>query len=253
MGEKVFAPVLYPVSFLIAAVLLLPGIADKMDWQLPLMGIIGIPAVGLDYIGTLFHETGHTLFLWLFGYPAVPTFDFNYGGGMTYSFTRSMPLLYMVYFLSLLGVVQLIRRQHYILAGVAAAFAAAHAAVAFNDVHEAVWLFMGQGTEMAVGAFCILRGIIGHDEYGAAERWLNMIFGFFISGKNAVMCWGLITDDVQRYAYEAQKGGHGMGDFSRIAEMFNAKIEIVAGVGFVFGLALAGAAAVVGYANRRDA
>lgn len=244
---------LYPVSFLIAALLLLPGIADKMDWQLPLLWLPAIPATGLDYIGTIFHETGHTVFLWLFGYPAVPTFDFTYGGGFTYAFTRSTPMLWAVYFLSVAGVVQLIRLQYPVLAGIAVVATLLHLAVAFNDVHEAVWLFMGQGTEMAVGAYCILRGVIGHDEYGAAERWLNMIFGMFITGKNAILCWGLITDDVQRYAYEAQKGGHGLGDFSRIAEMFSVRIEIVASAGLVFGLALAGAAVAFGLVNRREA
>ncbi len=32
---------------------------------------------------TIVHELGHTVASWLFGYPAYPAFDFQYGGGVT--------------------------------------------------------------------------------------------------------------------------------------------------------------------------
>ena len=50
--------------------------------------ICGVIATGLSYIGVFFHEIGHALFNWLYGYMAVPTFDFASGGGMTYQDLR---------------------------------------------------------------------------------------------------------------------------------------------------------------------
>src|SRR6185436_7236980 len=35
-------------------------------------------------IVTLFHEFGHAVAGWLFGYASLPAFDFVYGGGMTH-------------------------------------------------------------------------------------------------------------------------------------------------------------------------
>src|SRR5258705_7805858 len=32
---------------------------------------------------TIVHELGHAVVAWMFGYPAVPAFDFSYGGGVT--------------------------------------------------------------------------------------------------------------------------------------------------------------------------
>ncbi len=39
----------------------------------------------LSPLTTMVHEIGHTAVLWLFGYPAIPAFDFANGGGVTMS------------------------------------------------------------------------------------------------------------------------------------------------------------------------
>src|SRR5690606_10638678 len=78
--------------------------------------------------------------------------------------------------------------------------------------------------------FCLLRAGLGTTGHGAAERYLNAVFGFFVFGKNMLMSYGLITDDLARSVYEAQKGGHGFGDFSRIAEMTHLRLETVSAI-----------------------
>lgn len=41
-----------------------------------------VPFLGFifGYLGILVHELGHAVAAWMFGYPAVPAFDFQYGG-----------------------------------------------------------------------------------------------------------------------------------------------------------------------------
>ena len=45
----------------------------------------------LSPIAIMVHEIGHTVVLWLFGYPAIPAFDFANGGGVTMSDLERSP------------------------------------------------------------------------------------------------------------------------------------------------------------------
>src|SRR5688500_2816830 len=45
---------------------------------------------------TLFHELGHAVVGWLFGYPSIPAFDFVYGGGITHMGNFQKPIAYLV-------------------------------------------------------------------------------------------------------------------------------------------------------------
>ncbi len=226
-------------------------IAYRMDWEIPLSGLLSVPAIGLDYMGTFFHEIGHTLIYWMFGYPAMPSFDFQHGGGMTYGLERPEYGAVAVYILIAVAAFGLFVKRHFLLLGILGGFTVVHLAIAFNQGHEALMLFMGHGTEILIGSFCILRGIIGHNEYGSAERWLNMVFGMFIVLKNAVMCYGLMFDDITRIVYEEQKGGHGLGDFSRIADIAGTKVEAVAAFAMLYTAVLVGIAVFIGIRERR--
>lgn len=61
-------------------------------WKLIAFGAIGgliahaffLTATPLEALKTLFHETGHAISGWIFGYPAIPAFDFMFGGGLTH-------------------------------------------------------------------------------------------------------------------------------------------------------------------------
>ncbi len=57
---------------------LVPGlIAAIVVYAIPFLRLVASALV------TLFHELGHAVVGWIFGYPSIPAFDFTYGGGIT--------------------------------------------------------------------------------------------------------------------------------------------------------------------------
>lgn len=219
---------LYLISFFLAFIFLLPELAEALDFSFLLQGVLAVPATGLGYMAVFFHEIGHTLARWIFGYPALPSFDFQHGGGMTYDFERVDFLLWSVYAAAASAIFYFFKNFHY---GLSAALSVAlvfHLLIAFNQGHEVFAVYMGHGAEILIGCFCIWRGVIGHSEFGSAEKWLNMIFGMNILGRHILMSWSLMHDEISRMAYAEQKGGKCQGDFTRIAEILNVKLEAVA-------------------------
>lgn len=67
-----------------------PKIAP-FPYNLLAIGIIGALLVSIfwltrapfDILRVLFHEMGHAIVAWLLGHPAIPAFDFMFGGGLT--------------------------------------------------------------------------------------------------------------------------------------------------------------------------
>lgn len=231
------------ISLVLAGIFLLPALAEIGDFTVPFMGFIGIPATGLDYMAIFFHEIGHTITRWSFGYPAIPTFDFQHGGGMTYDFKRLMWLLIGVYAVIAGGFFWALLRRHYGLAALIAVAGGLHLALAFNRGHDVLAAYMGHGAELLVAAFCILRAARGETVGGAVEQYLNMVFGLFVVGRNLILCQGLYGSARMRAGYAQQKGGHIAGDLDRIADIMDVKLQSVAM--FSLGLALFIAAATL--------
>lgn len=228
---------IYIVCLIAAVLFLLPSLSYQLDWDMARAGwmwVLNIPATGLGYMGVLLHEIGHTFARWLFGSPAIPTFDLTHGGGMTYDFPRSMLLQGLIYIIFAAGGVWLYRHHYYLQVILLAVFTALHAALGMTAGHDIFMLYMGHGAEILLGYFCLLRATLSPEFRIGAERVINLVFGFFILGKNIMENILLITDDVHRMVYEEQKGGHGFGDFSRIADHFAIKLETVAGLSLVF-------------------
>lgn len=223
---------------LIAAILfLLPTLSYQLDWDVArssFMWVLNIPATGLGYMGVFFHEIGHTLARWLFGVPAIPTFDLTHGGGMTYDFPRSMLLQGLIYVAFAAGGLWLYRHHYYLHVVILALFTAIHAALGMTAGHDIFMLYMGHGAEILIGCFCLLRATLSPEFRVGVERVIHLVFGFFILGKNIMENILLMTDDVHRMVYEGQKGGHGFGDFSRIADHFSIRLETVAGLSLLF-------------------
>jgi len=225
---------LYLASLVIAILCLLPEWAAMRDWDHnTALSLLNVPATGLGYMGVFFHELGHTIANWLFGYPALPTFDFQYGGGFTHSGARMMPLLIVVYIGFAAAAVYVARYEMWGLVVVIALLAIIHAALAFTDAHQAVILYMGHGAEILVAGFCIVRAgtgatVGGNRTGGGIERYLNMTFGLFTMGRMLMLSIGLATNDIYRQVYAEQKGGHMMGDFDRLADMYDVSINTIA-------------------------
>jgi hypothetical protein len=172
----------------------------------------------LGYLGILVHELGHTLLSWLFGYPALPAFDFLYGGGFTPTWERSYVLLAGV--LALVGwLFYAYRRNRATLAALALATALL-ALAAFTPIHQFVILFAGHGSELVFAGIFLFRAIKGSAIKTPAERPLYACVGFFILLTNLALAHGLITSEESRMAYEEAKGGGAWMDFSQISADF---------------------------------
>jgi membrane-associated protease RseP (regulator of RpoE activity) len=211
--------------------------------------VLAIPYIGLDYMRIFFHELGHCVTFWLFGYPAVPTFDFEYGGGMTYPVIGRIWLVQGISFAGLAaGIYYLCRGDGVLfdnerrpLLVIVILLTLLIAGLAFTQGHNVAILFMGYGAEVCIAVFCMARAILGLTLYGAVERYLNMTFGLYIIGLNAMILRGLMTSDIAREAYGMQKGGELQGDFDQIADLLGTTLQSVAGLSLGFmGLILIG-------------
>jgi hypothetical protein len=176
----------------------------------PRSAVLALVATGFAYIGVFFHEIGHTLFNWLYGYVALPAFDFAGGGGMTYQFgARSWLLQGLV--LGVLGLGAWLWRP----LGLLLVFVIA---TALLQLHQAVIVFMGYGAEIALGAFLCCRAYYSLWLTRPMERWLNAVIGVFMLSNTLTLIWALMYNPVFAAEYEGLKGGHRFGDFDRLQD-----------------------------------
>lgn len=223
---------LYIISGLIgSALLMLPLLAHVHDFDFPLRGLLSIPSVGADYMITLFHEIGHAIFFWAYGYIALPVFDFMYGGGVTIPLTPRLWPVQLAVFAMLAGLMFIARRDRAHLVALGALCAFLLLTCWSEDVRMTVILFMGTGAVMATGGFLLWRALMNCARSGV-ERFLNMLFGFFMIFSEIHAFYNLLSSDLARVVYSQQKGGDHKGDLSRITQIFDVTMNGVC----VFGL-----------------
>lgn len=240
------------ISAVIALILMLPLLAEQYGWDLAGKNLLAIPATGFAYMGVFFHEIGHAIASWFYGYPAIPTFDFQHGGGMTYWGARSHVLLGCACLLLITGMVYLYRGGYWMLLGILSFLLVFQLGTAFNTGHDVVMSYMGHGGEILIAYFCLLRGGMGNAAgLTQTERYFDLIFGFFTLARNVLMSVAL-QDASGRADYEMQKGGHMMGDFSKIAEYTGMNLGTVALASLAFMLLLAVPAGYVAMTLRRE-
>lgn len=230
----------YAPCVALAALLLWPSLAELLDisTRVPVLGIF---TTGLDYMGVFFHEIGHAVAGWLFGFVSLPTFDFEYGGGMTYHLSgRLWPLQIAWLLAAAAGLGYLYQMREFGMLVVAGVLSAFYVFLAFTSWHEAFIVFMGHGGELLIASFCLLR-VFAKNTVSLTERYLNMIFGVFIFGRNMILLGGIYLSDIAREAYAMQKGREMAGDFDRFADLLNISIHAAVMVGMaVMALLLAG-------------
>lgn len=240
---------IFLISLAIAFVFCLPAIGQALDMQALRLGILRIPVTGLEYMLTFFHEIGHTLAMWLFGYPAVPHFDFEHGGGMARHWGRSWIVLCAIWFAAAGFAVYLYQHLYYRGIVILGICVAVHVLCVFTRLGDILISFMGQGGEILVGGFCMLRAFWNTTEKsrGAVERWLNMVFGIYAMLSNIIMAAGLMFSDISRMAYAMQKGGHLLGDLDKIAQAIHLPVQAVATVLMLFTLGMLGMVVYLGF------
>lgn len=179
--------------------------------------LVSLVGNGFAALVTFFHEIGHTVAGWFYGYVTLPAFDFQHGGGMAWQITgQLLPLNLALY----AGIGYLFHLARWnpgirILLGLLALF---HLATAYNDFHMVVIDFMGPAFEALTGGFLLFRAWMNLAARGWGERFLNAAIGWAMCLRVLVDSWGLTHNEAARTAYYTQKGTHGFGDFDKIAD-----------------------------------
>ena len=197
------------------------GVVALVALQFPLL------RTALSGLTTLVHEMGHAACGWLFGYPSIPAFDFDYGGGVTLQQDRIPLLVGAVIAAACYGAYALRERprlRNALIAGLAL-----YVPLALTRGHEMLIVAMGHGGELSFATLALHRALSGRGCAAPAERPLYGLVGWFLVFSGVAFAWQLRTSDIHRELYEAAKGGGHWMDFSRLAEEFwHVPLEAVA-------------------------
>jgi len=160
----------------------------------------------LSPITTMVHEIGHTAVLWLFGYPAIPAFDFANGGGITMSDLERSPSAIWAWAIALLALGWWQRENTKALAALGAL-----ALVYFwlyNSVRETLAITLGgHAGEIAFGALFLYRGLTGWGCKMELERPLYAFLAFMILFGSIRLGVNLTGNTIEKQWYLQGKGG----------------------------------------------
>jgi hypothetical protein len=178
------------------------------------------------YMGILLHEFGHTVAAWLFGYPAVPAFNFAHGGGLTSIEGRQWPVM----LLWIAGVCGLLwRYRHHRPAWPLLALPCAlYIALAVTRVHEIVITFMGHGMELTIAGVFLYRALSGSAVKHAVEKPLYAFLGLFLVLGEMNFAWGLATNRTRQIEYGISPSGI-PNDWLRIADRLGTDLPTATG------------------------
>lgn len=206
-------------------------------------------AMGMHQMDIFFHETGHSLFHWFYGKPSIPTFDFQHGGGVAYGWPQQTILIILIHGLFLFGLLYFRHeRRIQLLIGLIGFI---HLATVYTDLHQAVYLFMGHGTTIAIASFFLYRAWFDLAPRGMTERYLNGIIGFGVMFQNILLFWGLKNDEIVRTVYFQQKDGHGLGDFNKISNIIKMPVTDLATFSILYACVLIILPAVLYYTSNK--
>lgn len=178
---------------------------------------------------TLVHELGHTLTNWIFGYPAIPAFDFMHGGGVTFQTQRMPFLMGLIY--GGFGYLFYVYWQNYLTARVLLGGAIAYTICAFTGIHDFLVVSMGHGFELIFAGIFLARAMSGYGCPYSIERPLYAMLAAYVTVYDIQFSWQLIFDRTTRAIYEQGKGGVIDHDLVRIArDIFQVDLTLTASV-----------------------
>lgn len=195
--------------------------------------VLAIPLSALGFLRVLFHgwlilvhEIGHALTYWLFGYPAVPSVNLLYGGGITLAMGR----LWLLAWLILGGLGYLIyrcRRSSNALSWLLT-IAVVYALLAFSPWHTRLISYMGHGAETLALIGCLYFAIGGYFCKLGGERVIYAMLGWFTWFESLRFAWGLLFDTAARARYIGGIGGVLDNDFVKLADSFEVGLGAIA-------------------------
>ncbi len=189
-----------------------------------------------SYLTILVHEMGHALTAWLFGYPAIPTFDLRYGGGVTLEGERAWPLVLIP--LALLAWLAWRHRSNPSAPWAWSGLGLIYLGLAVLPIHRELIIAMGHGTELIIAGIFVYRALSGAAIKIPAERPLYAACGMFIVFESLRFGWRLASSAAARREYAQAKGGGHWMDFSRLAGEFEIREQVLASGFLVCALAV---------------
>lgn len=211
---------------LLIAALTLP-LAWLLCWLVPFLDRV------LWMFTTLCHEMGHAAGALLVGRPALPAFDFSFGGGVTMTGERRWWLLALY----AVGVVMLWRQageRRWVRWGVGTATGLV-ALLVLTGLDEAWFVWMGYGGELIIATVFLHRALTGVAEVYPGERWLYGMVAWGLLGHALGMCWMLLFDPAFQHTYLMGKRGID-NDFVRLADSLGLSLRGVAWLNLLVGL-----------------
>ncbi|MEO1403479.1 MAG: hypothetical protein AAFV72_19835 [Cyanobacteria bacterium J06635_1] len=194
--------------------------------------LLAIPLSVVGFLRMLFHgwlilvhELGHALTYWLFGYPAIPSVNLLYGGGITLAMGRLWLLVWMI----LGGFGYLIyrcRRSSNALSWILT-MTLAYTLLAFFPWHTRLISYMGHGAETLAITGCLYLAIGGYWCKVGGERTLYAMLGWFTWFETIRFAWGLLFDATARANYIGGIGGVLDNDFVKLANSFDVELGTI--------------------------
>ena len=191
---------------------------------------------------SLLHEFGHAIVAWLLGHPAIPAFDFVYGGGFTSwgEFHISIAIAIAAGFAYL---AYLFRRNMKTLVVIGAIFTVWLIAVSSSWRRETAMSAAGHAAEVIFAAIFFYMALSGVGwRIPEVERPLGAFVAFFVQIQTMRFAWQLFHDPGALATYREGKGGALMNDLEVLALNFhiylglNTTIEGMAKLLFLFSL-----------------
>lgn len=184
----------------------------------------------------IIHELGHAVAAWFFGRPAIPAFDFHYGGGVTRWLDQS-PALAIIVTVALvyLGWRMRHRTVAVLFTGIAVLV---YSLLAWTNGHMLLIKASGHGFELLFAGVFLYRALTGFGLRLSIERPLYSMLGLWFLFHNLAFANQLLTSPAARDQYAAAKGGGDWMDFAQLSRDLNMDFSLVVGSYLILCLAV---------------
>jgi hypothetical protein len=197
---------------------------DALSWRAIAVGLFlallvlasGQVTFLLSPLITVVHELGHTCLSWLFGYPAIPAFDFMNGGGVTLHSTDRVALIVCLVYAAF-GYLFYRYWNNYLTARLLLATSLSYTLCAFTPIHEMLTVAMGHGFELIFAGLFLYRAASGVGCHYSIERPLYAMLSCYLVAYDLRFTMGLLFDADARDLYLQGKGGVLDNDLVRLA------------------------------------
>lgn len=160
----------------------------------------------LSPLTTMVHEIGHTAVLWLFGYSAIPAFDFGNGGGVTMSDHERSALIVAAWVSGALILAWWQRDKPWVLGMIGGG--AVLYALMYNGTGEVLAITLsGHGGEIIFAALFLYRALTGWGCKVEAERPAYAFVAFMILFSGLRLGLSLLGNTTEKVFYLQGKGG----------------------------------------------